>query len=134
MESYTAKQITEYLQQDDPEINLRTVRYYTQIGLIPPLALVGNKRVYTQKHLDYFRAILALTKTGESLASIARQLQDLSLEEVIRIGDRLSMYQQGNQIHQVSEDVFITTSPRISAELRQKMIESVSHLIKGERP
>ncbi|MGO4374805.1 hypothetical protein AB4Z21_29450 [Paenibacillus sp. MCAF20] len=42
MEQYTAKQLTEVLQHEDAGMNLRTVRYYTQIGVIPPLETVGN--------------------------------------------------------------------------------------------
>ncbi len=70
MTGYTAKQIAEILQQDDPKMNLRTVRYYTQIGMVPALELLGNKRVYTDRHIHFFRAIVTLTRTGESLASI----------------------------------------------------------------
>jgi DNA-binding transcriptional MerR regulator len=136
LNTYTAKQITEHLQYDDPEMNLRTVRYYTQIGIIPPLELVGNKRVYTDKHLHYFRAILTLSMTGETLASIQEKLSGLSMEEIIRIGEKISMYKSNgileNETHQVSEDVYLTLSPRVSAELRQKMIETVSQLIKGD--
>ncbi|WP_217565476.1 MerR family transcriptional regulator, partial [Micrococcus sp. GbtcB5] len=69
METFTAKQITEILQKEGTNINLRTVRYYTQIEIVPPLELVGNKRAYTEKHLHYFRAIITLSKTGETLAS-----------------------------------------------------------------
>ncbi|ERI10306.1 MerR family transcriptional regulator, partial [Aneurinibacillus aneurinilyticus] len=56
MHTYTAKQITDILQSEGQNINLRTVRYYTQIGMVPPLELVGNKRVYTDHHLYYIRA------------------------------------------------------------------------------
>ncbi|QYR21303.1 MerR family transcriptional regulator [Paenibacillus sp. sptzw28] len=137
MNTYTAKQITDQLRNDDPEMNLRTVRYYTQIGIIPPLELVGNKRVYTDKHLHFFRAILTLSRTGETLASIQEKLNGLTMEDIIRIGEKLTMYKPNgileNETHQVSEDVYLTLSPRVSAELRQKMIETVSQLIKGDR-
>jgi DNA-binding transcriptional MerR regulator len=138
LNTFTAKQITELLQQVSPEINLRTVRYYTQISIIPPLELFGNKRVYTDKHLHYFRAILTLTKTGATLASIQEKLKNLAIEDIIKIGDKISMVQSSHvlehETHQVSEDVYITLSPRISVELRQKMIDSVTLLIKGDTP
>jgi hypothetical protein len=38
-----------------------------------------------------------------------------------------------NQTHKISEDVFITLSPRISAETKQKVIHSVSQILKGEK-
>jgi DNA-binding transcriptional MerR regulator len=135
--SYTAKQVTHILEQDDPHINLRTIRYYTQMGIIPPLELVGNKRVYTDKHIHYFRAILTLSKTGETLAVIHKKLGELSMEEVVKIGEKIHLYGSNtvltNETLEVSDDVFITVSPRISAELKQKMVDSVSNLLKGNR-
>lgn len=72
MNTYTGKQITELLNNEGADLNLRTVRYYTQIEIVPPLVLVGNKRVYTDQHVHYFRAVLTLSKAGESLASIQK--------------------------------------------------------------
>ncbi len=136
MKSYTAKQIAEILQQDDTRMNLRTVRYYTQIGMVPPLELLGNKRVYTDKHIHYFRAIITLTRTGETLASIQEKLKILSIEEVEKIGQQLSIYDPSrileNETLTINEDVAITLSPRISAELKQKVIDSVSQVLRGE--
>lgn len=136
MNSYTAKQIAEILQQDDPRMNLRTVRYYTQIGMVPPLELSGNKRVYTDKHIHYFRAIITLTRTGETLASIQEKLKTLSLEEVKKVGQQLHIYDPSrileNETLTINEDVALTISPRISAELRQKVINSVSKVLRGE--
>ena len=136
MNNYTAKQIAEILQKEDPKINLRTVRYYTQIGIIPPLELVGNKRVYTDDHLHYFRAILTLSKSGETLASVQEKLNGLSIVDVTKIGENLRLY-QSNQIlqsetHVVNDDVFISMSHRISPELKTKMIETIAQLMKGE--
>lgn len=135
MNIYTAKQLTEILQNERADINLRTVRYYTQIGLLPPLEVIGNKRVYTNKHLSYLRAILTLSKTGQSLSDIQTKLQSLSLEEIEQIGKQMALYISGkileNETHKVSDDVFITLSPKISAELKQKVIDSVSQILKG---
>jgi DNA-binding transcriptional MerR regulator len=136
VETYTAKQVTEILQKDDPEMNLRTVRYYTQIAIIPPLELVGNKRVYTTNHIYYFRAILTLSFSGETLAAIQEKLKTLPIEEIKKIGDQLHLYRSKqmltNDTHVINEDVIISMSPRISAELRAKMIETVSQMLKGE--
>jgi DNA-binding transcriptional MerR regulator len=136
LETYTAKQVTDILQKEDPHINLRTVRYYTQIGIIPPLELVGNKRVYTDNHIHYFRAILTLSKSGETLAFIQEKLKSLSIEEVIKIGDSLHLYQSkqiiSNETYVINEDIIISMSPRITAELRTKMIDSISQMVKGE--
>jgi DNA-binding transcriptional MerR regulator len=136
LELYSAKQVAEILEKEDPQMNLRTVRYYTQIGLIPPLELVGNRRGYTEKHIDYFRAIITLSKSGETLASIQKKLNTLSQEEVAKIGENLQLLQSKNLLHNetvvINEDVIITMSPRISAELRTKMIATVSQMVQGE--
>ncbi|HJV47298.1 MAG TPA: MerR family transcriptional regulator [Bacillota bacterium] len=134
MNTYTAKQLTEILQSENVDINLRTVRYYTQIGLLPHLEVVGNKRVYTDTHLYYLRAIITLSKTGQSLADIQEKLKNLTTEEVQKIGEQISLYSPeniiGNETHKVSEDVFITLGPRISAELKTKVIDSVTQILK----
>ncbi|MEV5025462.1 MerR family transcriptional regulator [Paenibacillus sp. LPE1-1-1.1] len=137
METYTAKQVADIIQKDDPRMNLRTVRYYTQIGMIPSLELSGNKRVYTNKHLQYLRAIITLTRTGETLGVIQEKLKSLSIEEIEKIGNQLHLYQPNrlleNETHQITEDVVISLSPRISAEVKQKVIDSVSMLLRGEQ-
>ncbi|GGG78649.1 MerR family transcriptional regulator [Paenibacillus radicis (ex Gao et al. 2016)] len=136
MQSYTAKQVAEVLQQDDPRMNLRTVRYYTQIGMLPPLELVGNKRVYTDNHINYFRAIITLSRTGESLASIQETLQKLSMADIEKISQQLALYETSrvieNETLKITDDVILTISPRISAELKQKVIDSVSQVLRGE--
>ncbi|WP_256758503.1 MerR family transcriptional regulator [Cohnella sp. WQ 127256] len=136
MNNYTAKQLAETLQHEDPQMNLRTVRYYTQIGIIPPLELVGNKRVYTDNHLHYFRAILTLSKSGETLAHIQEKLQNRPMEEIIKIGEKLPLYQSEQMLQHetyvVNEDVIISISARISPEMKTKMIDTVSQLLKGD--
>lgn len=136
MNSYTAKQIAEILQQDDPRMNLRTVRYYTQIGMVPPLELMGNKRVYTDNHIHYFRAIITLSRTGETLASIQETLKKISLEDIEKISQQLTLYAPSriieNETLKITDDVIITISPRISAQLKQRVIDSVSQALRSE--
>lgn len=137
MSGYTAKQVAEILQQDDPKMNVRTIRYYTQIGMVPALELIGNKRMYTDKHLHFFRAILTLTRTGERLASIQEKLKSLTIEEIEKIGQQMYLYDSNrvlaNETLAISEDIAITVSPRVSAELKQKVIDSVSQLVRGDK-
>ncbi|MEK5493929.1 MerR family transcriptional regulator [Paenibacillus sp. FSL R7-0297] len=136
MNTYTAKQLAEVLQSEDPQMNLRTVRYYTQIGMLPPLELVGNKRAYTDKHLHYLRAILVLSKGGDTLSSAQEKLADLAMDEVIKIGENLRLYQSDqmirNEMFVVNEDVILSVSPRIPPALKDKMIETVTRLLKEE--
>lgn len=133
MTYYTAKQISVILQEHDEGINLRTVRYYTQIGLVPPLELVGNKRMYTDSHLNYFRAIRTLSKAGESLQVIQEKLKIMSAEEIHKIGELMPFYQpnNNNQLVKITDDVMITLSPSITAEIKEKVINSVSQILKG---
>jgi len=137
MDTFTAKQVAEIVQKDDPEMNLRTVRYYTQIGIIPPLELFGNKRVYKTKHICYIRAILTLIHSGETLAAIQEKLKELSIDEISKIGENLQLYRSKkmltNDTHVINEDVIISMSPRIPEELRVKMVETISQMLKGER-
>ncbi|MDO3413014.1 MerR family transcriptional regulator [Saccharibacillus sp. CPCC 101409] len=138
MNGYTARQIAELLQKDDPRMNLRTIRYYTQIGMVPPLELSGNKRVYGERHLHWFRAILTLSRTGETLSAIQDKLRHLTPEEIEKIGSQLPLYESSrileNETLRITDDVAMTISPRISAETKQKMIESVSRLLEeGDR-
>ncbi|GFZ82176.1 hypothetical protein GCM10008018_29920 [Paenibacillus marchantiophytorum] len=136
MDTFTAQQLANILQKDDSRMNLRTVRYYTQIGMVPPLELVGNKRMYTDLHLHYFRSILTLTKTGETLAAIQDKLKLLSLAEIEKIGQQLHLYESSrvleNETHRINEDILITISPRISAELKQRVIDSISQVLRSE--
>ncbi|PYI51902.1 MerR family transcriptional regulator [Paenibacillus flagellatus] len=136
MSSYTAKQLTELVQKDDPDVNLRTVRYYTQIGLLPPLETEGSKRVYTDRHLHCLRAIRALANNGETLAGIRDKLNGLSFEEVTAIGDNLRLVRSDdmllNETHRIGDDVILSIHPRVSDEVKAKMIETVSRLLKGD--
>ncbi|UKS24641.1 MerR family transcriptional regulator [Paenibacillus sp. HWE-109] len=136
MDTFTAQQLADILQKDDSRMNLRTVRYYTQIGMVPPLELVGNKRMYTDLHLHYFRSILTLTKTGETLAAIQEKLKLLSHAEIEKIGQQLHLYESSrvleNETHRINEDILITISPRISAELKQRVIDSISQVLRSE--
>ncbi|MEH7255004.1 MerR family transcriptional regulator [Neobacillus niacini] len=135
MNFYTAQEITDILIKEGADINLRTVRYYTQLELIPTLELHGNKRVYTDEHLHYFRAVLTLSKTGETLASIKKTLSTLSIEEIKGIAEQFSFLDSQRivlqQLHMVNEDIYITINKHLSADVRQKVIDSVTNVLKG---
>lgn len=134
--SYTARQITETLQKEGADIHLRTVRYYTQIGLVPDLETVGKRRVYTDKHLAYFRAILTLARTGRTLAEIQEKLQGLSIDAIQKIGRQMFLYQSKNlltsETTKINEDAFVTLSSNVSRQKKQKIIDSISKIIDGD--
>ncbi|KUP26107.1 MerR family transcriptional regulator [Paenibacillus sp. DMB5] len=138
MNTYTGKQLAELVQQEAPDMNLRTVRYYTQIGLLPPLELSGNKRVYTDRHYRHLRAILALSRSGETLADIQLKLADMPEDEIAKLGERLKFLQPEQLLSGdtlvVSEDVMLTVSPRISPELRLELQDTITRMLKeGQR-
>lgn len=136
MDTYTAKEITEQLQQEEIDINLRTIRYYTQIGLLPPLEAIGNKRVYTEQHMDFLKAIVSLSKTGMSLAEIQDKLKNLTIEEIKNIGNKLFLFKEEsflkNETIKINEDVFITVSSDVPKELQQEVVRAISNVFEEE--
>ncbi|WP_246188094.1 MerR family transcriptional regulator [Paenibacillus tengchongensis] len=118
-------------------MNLRKVRYYTQLGMLPPLELAGNKRVYTRRHLDHLRAILTLSKSGETLAQIQSKLETMPEAEIAGLGERLRFFQPehilANETLVLSEDVMLTLTPRVPAELRSEIVAALGKVLKGEK-
>lgn len=136
--NYTAKELVELLLSEEVEVNLRTVRYYTQIGLLPPLFVDGNRRVYTKQHLDYIRAIISLSKTGMSLAETQLKLDTLTSEEIENIGKKLFLFKEDtfliNETIKVNKDTFITISSKISEEKQQEVVKAVSEILGEVEP
>ena len=57
-------------------VTVRTVRYYDQVGLLPPAAVTeSGQRLYTEAQLVQLQQILALKLLGFSLAEIQRCLR-----------------------------------------------------------
>jgi DNA-binding transcriptional MerR regulator len=133
---FTAKQIVDQLSAEGMKINLRTVRYYTQIDIIPRLITAGKKRVYTDLHLDYLRAILTLSRSGETLAAIRDMLGTLSQAEIQKIGNQMDLYQAENILNRettkINEDVLITLNTEIAASTKQKIVDAVSQIMKED--
>jgi DNA-binding transcriptional MerR regulator len=59
-----------------PGTSIRTIRYYEEEGLLKPIRTPGGMRLYSARHVDRLRAILALAKNGYSLEAI-RALAEL---------------------------------------------------------
>jgi DNA-binding transcriptional MerR regulator len=55
---------------------IRAIRYYEEEGLLRPVRTPGGTRLYSARHVDRLRAILALAKNGYSLEAI-RALAEL---------------------------------------------------------
>jgi DNA-binding transcriptional MerR regulator len=141
MKTYTAKEIAEILQKNgDDTATLRMVRYYTQIGLVPELETIGNKRVYTDNHLRYFQAIRTLSKTGKSLNVIQTELRNMDVSKVNKIANQIGYFSANTlyentekEIVELNEDVSITFSHRINKDVQNKIIESVNQILKNNK-
>jgi len=76
---------------DAPDV--RTIRYYTALGLVdPPHEVIAKRARYRERHLLQLVAIKRLQHSGLALAEIQRQLADAGearLRSIARIGEPL---------------------------------------------
>src|SRR5215472_7162346 len=69
--------------RDRPDV--RTIRYYSTLGLIdPPLEMTGRTALYGSRHLMQVLAVKAAQARGTSLADVQRTLVGASEEELRR--------------------------------------------------
>jgi DNA-binding transcriptional MerR regulator len=137
LNTYTAEQIAEILRREgDEKITKRTVQYYVDIGVVPELEVVGKQRRFTDKHLDYFRAIRTITRTGATLREASEKLQSLSPEEVEKIGRQLNYYKPETLIETetrtITPDVSVVFSPRVKPELKERIVQEVKRILEEE--
>ena len=64
-------------------VNPRTVRYYVQLGLIPPPPGRGLGGRYGQEHLDRLLRVRALQRQGVSLDQVASLAPDQDVDPVL---------------------------------------------------
>jgi DNA-binding transcriptional MerR regulator len=137
LNTYTAEQIAEILRREgDEKITKRTVQYYVDIGVVPELEVVGKQRRFTDKHLDYFRAIRTITRTGATLREASEKLQSLSPEEVEKIGRQLNYCKPETLIETatrtITPDVSVVFSPRVKPELKERIVQEVTRILEEE--
>jgi DNA-binding transcriptional MerR regulator len=80
----------DYAGQDNGQVrevpDLRTIRYYTTLGLIDrPVAMRGRTALYGMRHLLQLVAIKRLQAQGQSLAELQRQLLGLTDQQLALI-------------------------------------------------
>jgi DNA-binding transcriptional MerR regulator len=139
---FTAQEIVEQLQSEgDTEATLRMVRYYTQIGMVPDLELIGNRRMYTEKHLDFFRAIRTMSKTGKKLAEIQKELQVMEPERIKRIGHQMPNFTPEKLFEAISyeppemeqielhAEVILQIHSNYDAKKKEKIVAAVKKII-----
>ncbi len=66
MQTYTIRQISELFQ-----VPASTLRYYEDIGLLPPVSRnSNNQRIYTDEHIQRLQGIHCFKRTGLPIAKI----------------------------------------------------------------
>src|SRR6516162_7902692 len=87
-------EVAQALAEDASQVNgrtrevpdLRTIRYYTTLGLIDrPAAMRGRTALYGRRHLLQLVAIKRLQAKGHTLAELQRQLLGLTDSELAKI-------------------------------------------------
>ncbi|WP_219621213.1 MerR family transcriptional regulator [Bacillus sp. M6-12] len=134
---YTAQEIVELLQNEgDSEATLRMVRYYTQIGLVPVLEVIGNRRMYTEKHLDYFRAIRTMSRTGRKLADIQQDLQQMNPDRIIKIGRQLQNYssemlleKSEMEYYELHPELTLQISSSFDCQKKEKILNTIQNIL-----
>lgn len=67
---------------DQAQVSARTVRYYTEIGLLPEPALEGKYTVYNEDHLNRLKLIAHLKNSYLPLKEIRQYLASKSEQEI----------------------------------------------------
>jgi DNA-binding transcriptional MerR regulator len=81
-------------------ISPRTIRYYTQEGLLPEPISQGRNAVYTEEHLERLKLILKLKETYLPLKEIRQAMTSLAWPEVRKL---LEEHEQENRPKNHSE-------------------------------
>lgn len=109
----------------------RTIRYYIQIGILPPPEGGGRGSYYTDKHLERLKIIQAWSKQGTPLFKI-KELLDGSSEQVT-VKDELTP-EKNIKVHYLLMDGVELVAPLniISAEQAEKIKSFINTIILGE--
>ncbi|PLS14822.1 MerR family transcriptional regulator [Bacillus sp. M6-12] len=112
------------------------VRYYTQIGLVPVLEVIGNRRMYTEKHLDYFRAIRTMSRTGRKLADIQQDLQQMNPDRIIKIGRQLQNYssemlleKSEMEYYELHPELTLQISSSFDCQKKEKILNTIQNIL-----
>lgn len=139
MQTYTAREIAEIISNEsEEEITVRTVKYYAQMGWMPDLEVVGNKRAYTDKHLNHLRALRTLTKTGKKLSEAANELRSLDEIEVKKIGERMNYFSSNTlynvaysgEVFQPTEGLSVSFSSTFDEPIKKEIKEQINKILK----
>jgi len=109
--------------------------------MVPDLELIGNRRMYTEKHLDFFRAIRTMSKTGKKLAEIQKELQVMEPERIKRIGHQMPNFTPEKLFEAISyepaemeqielhAEVILQIHSNYDAKKKEKIVAAVKKII-----
>jgi DNA-binding transcriptional MerR regulator len=97
-------------------LSLRTIRYYGEMGLVPPSARsVGGFRLYTDKDVARFRVIMRMKPLDFSLED---------MKDVLDVFDGLAESEPGSERHQALTDrlgMYLTAANVRVAAIREQL-------------
>lgn len=74
---------------DQFDLELSTLRYYEEIGLLPNVTHCGNRRIYDESHVERLRAIECFKTTGMTIKEIQQFFKydqgELELDPIIAL-------------------------------------------------
>jgi DNA-binding transcriptional MerR regulator len=117
----------EFLIQDLAEragVSHRTIRYYTQEGLLPEPVNRGKYAYYNQEHLDRLLLILHLKDTYLPLKEIRQLLASLSWPEVQDLLKNKALTDQANEIRQKDEAQYLIAEPNSALDYINKLLNT----------
>jgi DNA-binding transcriptional MerR regulator len=97
-------------------LSLRTIRYYGEMGLVPPSARsVGGFRLYTENDVARFRVIMRMKPLDFSLEE---------MKDVLDVFDGLAESEPGSERHQALTDrlgMYLTAANVRVAAIREQL-------------
>ncbi|WP_044640468.1 MerR family transcriptional regulator [Risungbinella massiliensis] len=121
MNTYTAEQLTTLLQSEGYPIELRTVKYYAQLGILSERPKWNGRKVFVEKHLDELRAILTLKRTGKNLTEIKELLPTQTASSLKKLSSQRSYISADYLL----EYETVAVHPQINVQFHQETPEKL---------
>jgi DNA-binding transcriptional MerR regulator len=136
MQIFTAEQLTTQLQQEGYHIEVRTVKYYAQIGVLSERPRVNGRRVFTEQHLEELRAILTIKKTGKNLSEIKSLISNQprsALKKISRHSYLSAEYLLEHETVNVHPHVTVTFHKNINPQWKEDILKYISNRTKEDK-
>lgn len=135
MKIYTAEQLTKILRSEGYTVELRTVKYYAQIGVLSERPKVHGRRVFTDQHLEELRAVLTLKKTGKRLSEIKQIVSKQPTSTLRKISDHSYLsaeYILEHERVQVHPQIQLQFHREVDPTLKKRVIAAIEKELKGD--